>query len=150
MIKNLDEHSSIAFTDGSYNNKNQRGGYGVILLTNTEKFYFIKSFDINKQNHREILNLHSVGTECEAVKRAIYESIILNKKNISIYYDYDGIEKWINHEWDLSTNYADTYYDYIIKSSKQISIKFNKIKSHSGIYFNELADKLAKSALNKY
>ena len=91
-----------------------------------------------------------MGTECEAVKRAIHEAIILNKKNISIYYDYDGIEKWINHEWDLSTNYAGVYYDYIVKASNQISIKFNKVKSHSGIYFNELADKLAKSALNKY
>ena len=71
-------------------------------------------------------------------------------KRISIFYDYEGIEKWINHEWNLSSDYVDNYYDSIKSFSKQITIKFIKIKSHSNIYYNELADKLAKSALNKY
>ena len=150
MIQNLDDCSSIAFTDGSYSNKSRKGGYGVILLTNKSEFHFLKSFNSSKYSHSEILKLHSVGLECEAVKRAIQEAINLNKQNISIFYDYEGIEKWINHEWNLSSNYANDYYDSIIKFSKQISISFNKIKSHSGIYYNDLVDRLAKSALNKY
>lgn len=150
MIQNLDDYSSIAFTDGSYSNESKKGGYGVILLTNKSELHFLKNFNKNKTYHLEVLNLHSVGIECEAVKRAIQEAIHLNKKKITIFYDYEGIEKWINHEWNLSSNYANNYYDSIIKFSKQISISFIKVKSHSGIYYNELVDSLAKSALNKY
>ena len=150
LIKTLDDYSSIAFTDGSYCNKTRKGGYGIVFITNKHKMEIIKSFSNNKKQHSNILKLHSVGAECEAVKQAIKTAIELNMKRINIFYDYEGIEKWINHEWNLSSDYADNYYDSIKSFSKQITIKFIKIKSHSNIYYNELADKLAKCALNKY
>ena len=150
MIKNLDDSSAIAFTDGSFSNDTYTGGYGVILITKDSEKQFIKNFNKDKRSNLQLLKLHSVGAECEAIKRALKEAVNLNKKHIEIFYDYEGIEKWITHEWDISNPYIETYYDYIISFSNKISINFHKIKSHAGIYYNDLCDKLAKSALHKY
>lgn len=73
-INNLSENEAIAFTDGSYSKKLNKSAYGVVLFAPNKEIY-CKSFSYSKQSHRPILNLCSVGAECEAVKFAIKKSI---------------------------------------------------------------------------
>ena len=144
----LDDSSAIAFTDGTY--KNYKSGYGIVFFTKDNKEIFYKSFNQKIQSHKEILKLHSVGAECEAAKYAVQKAIDYKLNQITIYYDYEGILKWLNHEWIPSNTYTEEYLDIMAKYSKQIKIGFVKVPSHIGIYYNELADKIAKSTLNKY
>ena len=144
----LDYSSAIAFTDGTY--KDFKSGYGIVFFTKENKETFYKSFNKNIASHKEILKLHSVGAECEAVKFAVQKAIEEKLKKITIYYDYEGILKWLTREWIPSNIYTEGYLDTMIKYSKQIKIGFVKVPSHIGIYYNELADKIAKSTLNKY
>ena len=97
-INNLLGNESIAFTDGSYSKKLNKSAYGIVMFA-PEKEIYCKSFSYSKQSHRPILNLCSVGAECEAVKFAIKKSIEKGLSSLSIYYDYDGIYKLISHEW---------------------------------------------------
>lgn len=147
-INNLSENEAIAFTDGSYSKKLNKSAYGVALFAPDKEIY-CKSFSYSKQSHRPILNLCSVGAECEAVKFAIKKSIEKGMKSLSIYYDYDGIYKLISREWTANNSYTENFVDEILKYSKEIKLKFNKIKSHKGIYYNALADSIAASALFK-
>lgn len=149
LIHNLDANSIVAFTDGSYSNKLYKGGYGVILIDNQSETHLIKSFNKDKLQGKELLKLHSVALECEAVIRAVQEAIYKQKDNIFIFYDYEGIVKWLNYEWNIQSSYIDMFFDKMMLYKDQINIFFIKVKSHNGIMYNELADKLAKNALLK-
>lgn len=148
-ITNLGDNQAIAFTDGAYSQKNRKGGYGIVFITQGNIQYYNKTFNYNKQSHKSILNLHNVGTECEAVKFAVKQAIEMNMEKITIYYDYEGICKWLTHEWDANKNYTEEYVKVMTLYSKKIEIGFVKVKSHIGIIYNELADKIAVNALLK-
>ena len=70
-----------------------------------------------------------------------------NKKKITIYYDYQGIEKWANGEWKAKKRLTKEYVEFIKDKKRLLSIKFVKVPAHSGIKLNEEVDALAKSSL---
>lgn len=148
MIANLPPHQAIAFTDGAYSRKSNKSGYGVVLFAPQKETYY-KSFFYQKQSHKEIINLCNVGAECEAVKFAVSKAIEKEIKKITIFYDYEGIYKWLSHDWTANKKYTEKYVDVMTSYSKLIQIGFVKVKSHIGIYYNELADELATNALLK-
>ena len=149
MIIKLPPNQAIAFTDGAYSQNKNKAGYGVVLFTQNNKEMYNKTFRWNTQSHKEIIKMHNVAAECEAVKFAVQKTIEKNIQKITIFYDYEGILKWLNHEWGTNTDYTEKYVDIMIQYSKQIKMGFVKVKSHVGIIYNELADEIATNALLK-
>lgn len=49
--------------------------------------------------------------------------------------------------WKTNTELTQKYADFVKQALKTIDIEFVKVKSHSGIEFNEEVDKLAKMAV---
>ena len=68
-------------------------------------------------------------------------------KEIEICYDYEGIEKWVTGAWRSKTELTQKYATSMREWSKSIHIHFTKVAAHTNVYFNEMADELAKSAL---
>ena len=66
-------------------------------------------------------------------------------KNLIIYHDYIGISKWHKGEWKAESYCAKEYITFMKKVN--LSITFEKVKSHTGDVLNEVADLLAKKAL---
>ena len=126
-----------------------KAGYGVVLFTQWNKETYDKVFRWNTQSHKEIIKLHNVAAECEAVKFAVQKAIEKGIQKITIFYDYEGILKWLTKEWGANTNYTENYVDEMTRYSKQIKMGFVKVKSHVGIIYNELADEVATNALLK-
>ena len=149
MIANLSQNQAIAFTDGAYSQNKNKGGYGVVLFTQNNKEIFDKVFRWETQSHKQIIKLHNVGAECEAVKFIVGKAIEKNIQKITIFYDYEGIYKWLSHEWKTNNEYTKNYVTIMTQYSKQIKIGFVKVKSHVGIIYNELADEIATNALLK-
>lgn len=148
MISNLIPNYAIAFTDGAYSKKLNKSGYGVVLFSPNKETYY-KSFSYKSNSQREIVKLCNVGAECEAVKFAVKKAIEKGMAKITIFYDYEGIYKWLSKEWNTNKDYTEEYVDVMTSYSKKIIIGFVKVKSHIGIYYNELADKLANNVLLK-
>lgn len=148
MISNLSLKHAIAFTDGAYSKKLNKSSYGVVLFSPNKETYH-KSFSCKNNSQREIVKLCNVGAECEAVKFAVNKAIENKMEKITIFYDYEGIYKWISRDWNANKKYTEDYLDIMTSYSKKIVIGFVKVKSHVGIYYNELADKLATNALLK-
>ena len=143
----LDEGLLVIFVDGSFSKQTNSYGFGVVALkkeNNTVKNYeFFESF-----KNEKYLPFKNVSGEIFGVIKSIEWAISMNEKNIKIYYDYEGIEKWITNEWKAKTEISKLYIELFNKNKDFFEyIGFQKVSSHSSILYNEIADNLAKKSL---
>ncbi len=91
--------------------------------------------------------MRNVAGELFAAAVSIKWAVENGYKSITLHHDYSGIAYWAKGEW--KTNQAGTinYKKFIDDISKKINISFVKVKGHSGDKYNDMADKLAKEAL---
>lgn len=128
-----------AYTDGSFNVKNNTAGYAAILtLENGNEKVLSGSI-----TDPELTSLRNVAGELKAVLEAVAvaETVCAD---ITIYYDYEGIEKWVTGEWKAKKAFTQKYRDAVRSAS--VKVEFHKVAAHTGIEYNERADKLAKAA----
>lgn len=145
-ISALCENELIAFVDGSYDATGEKSAFGAIIFSqggNRDVLY--KSF--TKQLGEEFISLRNVAAELEGVKEAINWAIQYNKTKISIYYDYEGIEKWATGQWKANKAITKDYVCFIQEKRLSLQIEFIKVPAHTGVKFNEEVDTIAKSAL---
>lgn len=96
---------------------------------------------------KEAIALRNVSGEVLGAKMAVEFAINNNYKEVTIAYDYQGIESWALGTWKRNNKITSEYNEYMQNKMKEINIRFKKIKGHSGHKYNDLADKLAKEAL---
>lgn len=145
-IAHLCEDEVVAFVDGSYDATQEKSGFGAIIIDNRgvqNKLYKAYSKNLGE----EFIQSRNVGAELEGVKEAINWAITYYKRKITIFYDYEGIEKWAKGTWDAKTMITRKYVSFIQEKSSLIQIDYVKVPAHSGVEYNEAADLLAKRAL---
>ena len=145
-ITNLKENEVIAFVDGSYDVKEEKSAFGVIVLdSNGNKETLYKAF--TKNLGEEFIALRNVAAELEGVKEAINWAIKYNKEKITIYFDYEGIGRWATGAWKAKNQITQDYVNFIADRRKKVDISFVKVPAHAGIGLNEEVDSIAKNAL---
>lgn len=145
-ISALCENEVIAFVDGSYDVTGEKSAFGAIIFThggNRDILY--KAF--TKQLGEEFISLRNVAAELEGVKEAINWAIQYNKTKISIYYDYEGIEKWATGQWKANKTITKDYVRFVQEKRSFLQINFKKVPAHAGVKLNEEVDTIAKNAL---
>lgn len=144
QIKNLNFsqiNEIIAYVDGSYIDNIY--GSGVVLIKDNEIIHTISQAGENV----EMLSMWNVSGEIMASMLAIQYAVKNNYNKITIYYDYEGIEKWANHKWKAKKKGTIAYQNFIDKYRNKIIIGFTKVKAHSNNEYNDMADKLAKDSI---
>ncbi len=134
---------AIAYVDGSYSKDTNMFSYGAVIFYNNNKYEFSKAFQ-----NSELAQMHNVAGEIKGSEFVMQYCIDNDIGSVDIYYDYEGIEKWCTGEWKTNKTGTKNYREFYLKSSQKVLINFIKVKGHSGNEYNDLADKLAKSALN--
>ena len=86
------------------------------------------------------------GEICGAVE-AINVAIELKIPELTIIYDYLGIEMWAIGLWKRNKEGTKAYHNFIKQSKKDIRLHFLHVKGHTGIEGNEIADIMAKKAV---
>jgi len=145
-IHTLDIDESLAFVDGSFDTASEKAGFGVIIIShggNKDTLYKA----ITKSLDEDFIKLRNVAAELEGVKEAVNWAIKYNKRKITIFYDYSGIEDWANGSWRAKTNITQKYVSFINEKRNYIEIEYIKVAAHSGVTYNEEADALAKNSL---
>lgn len=133
-----------AYIDGSYEDSKKLFSYACIIFFNGKKEEFS-----NCSNDNKLLELRNVAGELKASMYVLDFAKKNNLKNIAIYYDYAGIEKWANGEWKANLEFTKYYAKFTKDIMKDIKVHFIKIKSHTGNKYNEEVDKLAKLAIER-
>lgn len=140
----LTTDNDYAFVDGSFNSETGIYGYGGFLITNGEKYVLQGA-----GNDPEMASMHNVSGEILGSMAAVEKALSLNLEQLTIYYDYSGIEKWATGEWKRNKKGTIAYHDFMQSKMKNIHLTFVKVKGHTGIPGNEEADRLAKAAVNQ-
>ena len=135
----------VAYVDGSFDVKLQKYAFGCILLLPDGR-HFEKS---GSGNEPESLAIRNVAGEMLGAMYAALWACKNEFKALDIYYDYAGIEKWAVGDWKAKNALTQKYAAFMQKYQKLMTISFVKVAAHTGDYYNEQVDQLAKAALKQ-
>lgn len=137
------EDTIEAYVDGSFDKTTNRYSYGVVIVKNGQ---IVETFYQADNNPRYVESFQIAGEVFGAIA-AIKWAIEEGYQAINIRYDYMGIEQWATGMWRANKPVSQDYIEQFKKLAPQITVRFQKEKAHSGVEYNELADQLAKKAL---
>lgn len=132
-----------AYVDGSYNKETMTYGSGIVILNAQNDVILEKAITYTDN---KFSSSYQIAGEVLGAKYVL-EYAKRHNKSITIKYDYLGIEKWATGEWSAKKPISQEYVKYFESNPLSDKIKFEKVKAHSGVEYNELADELAKIAV---
>ena len=143
----LDEESikaneAIAYVDGSFDIKNFTYSYGVVFITIDGKETYS-----GREEKKDLAEMRNVSGEIKGAMVAMDLAIKKDKNTLYLHYDYNGIENWAKGNWKTNKEGTKQYKNYYDSIKDKLNVEFVKVKAHSGIKYNEEADKLAKEAI---
>lgn len=144
-INPLAEDTIEAYVDGSFNRHQKIYGSGVAFIKNQQVVQTL----CRGGNDPRYLESFQIAGEVFAALSAIKWAKQQGYQTLIIYYDYIGIENWATGMWKSKKPISQDYVRYYQQVSQGITVIFQKVKAHSGVKFNELADQLAKDAINQ-
>lgn len=143
---NLDDSSGVfIYVDGSFMVEKENFSYGLVVVENNEVIYTASGVGFDK----EAISLRNVSGEVLGAQKAVEFAKDRGYKEITIAYDYQGVESWALGTWKRNNRITKNYHEFMQKNMAEVKVRFKKIKGHSGDKYNDMADELAKSALNK-
>lgn len=137
----LNADEMIAYVDGSYDIADLSYSYGGVLIYGGEEIEISKRYAAD-----ELSSFRNVAGELKGAMAAIEKAIEMGVKKIYLHYDYTGIENWALGNWKTNNIATKSYKEFIDSVSDVIKIEFIKVDAHTGDYYNEMADTLAKNA----
>lgn len=139
----MPEDGMIAYVDGSFDLSLGKYSFGCILLTPDGEI----TREFGNGDNPESLKIRNVAGEMLGSMFAVKWAMKKGYASIEIRYDYEGIEKWVTGAWRAKMEQTQKYAAYMQQCAQKIRITFCKVAAHTGDYFNEEADKLAKRGL---
>ena len=96
-----------AYIDGSYDVKSGDYSFGGVLILGKDLYSFNKAYKKD-----DFSSARNVAGEIKGAGFIIQYCINHNIKELVIYYDYIGIEKWYTKEWKANSDIARVYVDF--------------------------------------
>ena len=141
VIPDITEQTSIpeptqlrAYVDGSY--VDGKTGYGAIIVDGGDEVGRFSGIVEEADGTRQ------VAGELQATMAVLTWCLDHQVSEIGIYYDYEGIEKWASGVWRAKQALTQAYVNFLRQCP--VKIRWSKVESHSGDYWNDIADQLAK------
>lgn len=127
------------FVDGSFNADTGFYGYGGVLFDGT-KYHLIQG----SGNDADMASMRNVAGEVMGTMEALKCASGIGIKDITIYYDYQGIRAWADKSWKAKREGTVAYVQFI--RGLNMNLNFQKVEAHTGVIGNEYADVIAKKA----
>ncbi len=133
---------AVAYVDGSYEHSQRRFACGIVFFYQGKEEHFAEAFE-----EAELAEMRNVAGEIKGAMFAMAYCRQQGIRELTLCYDYEGIEKWCTGAWAARKAGTQAYKQFYDAVKQDVQVTFIKIKGHSGDKYNELADELAKSAL---
>lgn len=130
------------YVDGSFIDRMAGYGYVVVLNNNV--------INTGSGIVKEDVSLRNVAGEIMGIITGMENCLENDFKSVTIHNDYEGLKKWFTGEWKANKKLTQLYREKMTAYSRKIKISWQKVAAHSGITYNELADRLAKNAVKNY
>lgn len=139
----LDPSRMTVYVDGSYDVRQpDRYSFGAVFLyqgnVKTESRLIVDP---------EGAKMRNVAGEIAGARHAMETVIGMGLREMDLCYDYFGIEKWCTGAWRANLPATKALAAYYNSVCDRLAVRFRKIESHTGVRYNEMADRLAKAAL---
>lgn len=133
----------VVYVDGSFDVNLQKYSFGCVILLEDGRIIERSG----NGDEPELLAIRNVAGEMHGAMYATQWAFKNSYSSIVLHYDYEGIEKWATGVWSAKNPHTRKYAAFMKQMQKKIDIIFQKVKAHSGDFYNEQVDKLAKKAL---
>lgn len=143
LSSEITEEGLVIYVDGSFSLEKKNYSYGLIAIKDGDPIYE----DCGVGEDEEAIPLRNVSGEVLGSIRAVEYAIENGFEDVTIVYDYQGVESWALGTWKRNNKVTQEYHKVISEYRKKIKVNFVKVKGHSGDKYNDIADKLAKKAL---
>lgn len=135
----------LAYVDGSYDHSLKKYAFGCVFILPDGR---IRTMYGNGDNEQSLRHRNVTG-EMLGAMYAVKVAMANGFSRIEIRYDYQGIEKWVTGAWRSKTELTGKYARAMQQWGEKIAISFTKVAAHSNVYYNELADRTAKTGLRQ-
>lgn len=133
------------YVDGSYNSSSEKYAYALVAVRKGVLEYI--EADCSKDNSKK--SIRQIAGELEAAIKGVEYALNKGDKKVVIFHDYEGVSHHATGFWERREPSSLEYYDRMQKLFKQgIEVIFVKVDSHTGDFFNELADEKCKEKLS--
>ena len=136
----------IAYSDGSFNPATNMVGASSIVMSGSQVIDNV--YIVDRIENDVVGDTRNVGGELVGAINAIRYALVNGFTSIEIFYDYAGVGQWADHTWKAKNHTTREYVAKVDELRKLMNIKFTKVKAHADIEFNELADRIAKFAVD--
>lgn len=132
------------YVDGSFNEKLQTYGGGIVILVDVLDEPLIQQV---VGNDPVLIPYRNIAGELGAVITAMNTiDNFTDVEKVRIHHDYVGIAYWITNQWQAKKALSSEYKRFMREFQKKFNIEFIHVKGHSGDKYNNMADKLAREA----
>lgn len=145
VLSNSEHEETCIYVDGSFMEAKNNYSFGLVVVNNGEVIHKDKGIGYKAED----ISLRNVAGEVMGAMKAVEYALNNDFDRITICYDYQGIECWAKGTWQRNKDLTKYYHEFMKENMHKIKINFKKIKGHSGNKYNDLADKLAKEALEQ-
>jgi len=139
----IPEDTLVAFVDGSYDAVSKRYGFGCVLLTSDGR----EICENGVGDHPQAVVARNVAGELQGTLTALKRAEEMGYKKVVVCHDYSGISAWYHGEWRANSFVSKEYVAATEAYRGVLEVSFRKIAAHTGVKYNEMADRLAKDAL---
>ena len=129
--------------DGSFEPNIKKYSFGCVFILPDGRIYT----EFGNGDNEQSVQHRNVTGEMLGAMYAVKTAMLNGYKAVEICYDYEGIEKWVTGEWRSKTELTQKYTQAMREWGKSIALYFTKVAAHTNVYYNEMADKLAKRGL---
>lgn len=132
------------YVDGSYSIQNEMYSYCFVVVENDVIVYVESSF--GKEDKED--STRQVKGELEAAYKAALYALNKGEKKIVIFHDYEGVANHATGAWSRNEKSSEEYFNNMQKViSDGLDIIFVKVDSHTGDFYNDLADEKCKECI---
>lgn len=145
MDQRMDRGTLTCYVDGSYHTELVRYAFGCVFIVSPEEIYLA----FGNGDNPDTVSMRNVTGEMLGAMYAVRTAMKNGYSGVELYYDYEGIEKWVSGQWKAKKEHTAKYAQAMREWGTQIRISFHKVAAHTNVKYNELADKTAKRGIEE-